>query len=115
MNVSIENNLIETFELSNEATSFFILKETEQFLENDKMVKEREKERQELKEYIYNTLNTIKQIDGLNMYKKPILEIIHNAEIVSYIEEITLEEIKDVQKELEGNVNLFMHKIKNII
>lgn len=115
MNVSIENNLIETFELSNEATSFFILKECEEYLENDKIVKEKEKERQELKEYIYNTLNTLKQIDVSDMHKNPILEILHNGEIVSYIEEITLEEIKDVQKELEGNVNLFMHKIKGLI
>ena len=53
MNASIENTIVETFHLSNEATSFFILKESEQFIENDKEIKEREKERQELKEYIY--------------------------------------------------------------
>jgi hypothetical protein len=38
----------------------------------------------------------------------------HKAEDVSYMD-ITLEEIKEVQKELEGNVNLFMNKIKNMI
>jgi molecular chaperone DnaK (HSP70) len=112
MTASIEKNIIETFYLSNEATSFFILKETEQFEEIDKNIKEREKERQELKEYIYSTLYTLKQID---VNKTPILDIIYKAEDVSYMEDITLEEIRAVQNELEGNVNLFMNKIKNLI
>ena len=109
MTASIEKNIIETFYLSNEATSFFILKETEQFEEIDKNIKEIEKERQELKEYIYSTLSTLKQID---VDKTPILNIIYKAEDVSYMEDITLEEIRAVQNELEGNVNLFMNKIK---
>jgi len=114
MTVSIENIIVETFHLSNEATSFFILKESEEFLEIDKVIKEREKERQELKEYIYSTLYTLKEIDPI-IDKTPILNIIYKAEDVSYMEDITLEEIRDVQKELEGNVNLFMNKIKKMI
>jgi molecular chaperone DnaK (HSP70) len=114
MTVSIENIIVETFHLSNEATSFFILKESEAFLETDKAIKEREKERQELKEYIYSTLYTLKELDTM-IDKSPILNIIYKAEDVSYMDDITLEEIRDVQKELEGNVNLFMNKIKKMI
>ena len=114
MTASIEKTIVETFSLSNEATSFFILKEYEQFEENDKMIREREKERQELKEYIYSTLYTLKEINK-NINKTPILEIIYKAEDVSYMEDLTLEEIRAVQHELEGNVNLFMNKIKSII
>ena len=116
LTLSIEKIVVETFNLSNEANSFFILKESEQYEEEDKMIKEREKERQELKEYIYNTLYTIKEIDQNNemIDKTPILDIIYKAEDVSYMD-ITLEEIKAVQKELEGNVNLFMNKIKKYI
>jgi molecular chaperone DnaK (HSP70) len=113
MNASIENTIVETFHLSNEATSFFILKESEQFIENDKEIKEREKERQELKEYIYGTLYTLKEIDPM-IDKTPILDIIYKAEDVSYMD-ITLQELRDVQHELEGNINLFMNKIKKII
>ncbi len=105
---------METFNLCNEATSFFILKESEQFLETDKIIKEIEKERQELKEYIYSTLYTLKEIDPI-IDKSPILDIIYKAEDVSYMEDITLEEIRAVQNELEGNINLFMNKIKEII
>jgi len=115
MTASIENIIVETFLLLNEANSFFILKESEQFIENDKMIKEREKERQELKEYIYSTLYTLKQIDQQSIDKTPLLDIIYKAEDVSYMEDITLEEICLVQKELEGNVNLFMNKIKKTI
>jgi heat shock protein 5 len=111
MTASIEKTIVETFILSNEANAFFILKEAEQFVEEDKILKEREKERQELKEYIYSTLYTLKQID---VDKTPILDIIYKAEDVSYMD-ITLEEIRAVQKELEGNVNLFMNKIKKNI
>jgi molecular chaperone DnaK (HSP70) len=114
MTASIEKTIIETFHLSNEANSFFILKESEQFKEIDKLVREREKERQELKEYIYSTLYTIKDLDHAFVDKTPILDIIYKAEDVSYMD-ITLDEIRAVQKELEGNVNLFMNKIKNII
>jgi molecular chaperone DnaK (HSP70) len=114
MTASIENTIIETFHLSNEANSFFVLKETEQFLEMDKIIKEREKERQELKEYIYGILHTLKEIDPI-IDKTPILNIIYKAEDVSYMEDITLEEIRSVQIELEGNINLFMNKIKKII
>jgi len=110
---SIEKIIVETFSLSNEANSFFISKESEQFEEEDKMIREREKERQELKEYIYSTLYTIKEIDQM-IDKTPIMNIIYKAEDVSYMD-ITLEEIKAVQKELEGNVNLFMNKIKKYI
>lgn len=111
MTASIEKTVIETFYLSNEANSFFILKETEQFEKIDKNIKEREKERQSLKEYIYSTLYTLKQID---VDKTPILDIIYKAEDVSYMDDITLEELMAVQNELEGNVNLFMNKIKNL-
>ena len=110
MTASIEETVIETFYLSNEATSFFILKESEQFEELDKNIKQREIERQNLKEYIYSTLYTLKQID---VDKKPILDIIYKAEDVSYMDDITIEELNAVQNELEGNVNLFMNKIKN--
>jgi molecular chaperone DnaK (HSP70) len=113
MTASIEHKIVETFTLSNEATAFFILKESDKFLEEDKLIREREKERQELKEYIYSTLYTLKEIDQPSI-KIPILDIIYKAEDVSYMD-ITLEEIRAVQKELEGNVNLFMNKIKNII
>jgi molecular chaperone DnaK (HSP70) len=115
MTASIEKTIVETFYLLNEANSFFILKESEQFEEIDKVIKEREKERQELKEYIYSTLYTINEIDKFSIDKTPILNIIYKAEDVSYMEDITLEEIRAVQKELEGNVNLFMNKVKNII
>jgi hypothetical protein len=56
----------------------------------------------------------LKEIDPI-IDKTPILNIIYKAEDVSYMEDITLEEIRDVQKELEGNVNLFMNKIKKMI
>jgi molecular chaperone DnaK (HSP70) len=114
MTASIEHTIVETFELSNEANSFFILKESESFEENDKLIKEREKERQELKEYIYSTLYTLKELDQSFVDKTPILDIIYKSEDVSYMD-ITLEEIRAVQKELEGNVNLFMNKIKKFI
>lgn len=114
MTVSIEKTIVETFHLSNEANAFFILKESEEFQENDKLIKDREKERQELKEYIYSTLYTLKQINSIQpIDKTPILDIIYKAEDVSYMD-ITLEEIRAVQQELEGNVNLFMNKIKNL-
>jgi heat shock protein 5 len=115
MTASIENIIVESFLLLNEANSFFILKESEQFIDNDKMIKEREKERQELKEYIYSTLYTLKQIDQQSIDKTPLLDIIYKAEDVSYMEDITLQELGLVQKELEGNVNLFMNKIKMLI
>lgn len=110
----IEKIIVETFIISNEANSFFILKESEEFEETDKIIREREKERQELKEYIYSTLHTLNEIDQMVIDKTPILNIIYKAEDVSYMD-ITLEEIKAVQNELEGNVNLFMNKIKNMI
>lgn len=110
MTASIENTVVETFHLSNEANAFFILKEAEEFKESDTIVREREKERQELKEYIYSTLYTLKEIDHID--KTPILDIIYKAEDVSYMDDISLEEIRAVQMELEGNVNLFMNKIK---
>ena len=114
MTATIENIIVETFNLSNEANSFFIMKESEQFEENDKLIREREKERQELKEYIYSTLYTLKELDQSFIDKTPILDIIYKAEDVSYMD-ITLEEIKAVQEELEGNVNLFMNKIKKFM
>ena len=114
MTASIEKKIVETFTLSNEATAFFILKDSDKFLEEDKIIREREKERQELKEYIYSTLYTLKEIDQRNIDKSRILDIIYKAEDVSYMD-ITLDEIRAVQQELEGNVNLFMNKIKNII
>ena len=115
MTVSIENVVVETFYLSNQANAFFILKESEEFEESDKRIKEREKERQELKEYIYSTLYTLKEIKSIeSIDKTPILDIIYKAEDVSYMD-ITLEEIRAVQQELEGNVNLFMNKIKKLI
>jgi len=114
MTVSIENTIVETFTLSNEANAFFILKESEKFIEEDKSIKEREKERQELKEYIYSTLHTLKEIDQSGIDKTRILDIIYKAEDVSYMD-ISIEEIRAVQQELEGNINLFMNKIKNII
>jgi molecular chaperone DnaK (HSP70) len=114
MTASIENKVVETFTLSNEATAFFILKEADKFLEEDKLIREREKERQELKEYIYSTLHTLKEIDQFIIDKTRLLDIIYKAEDVSYMD-ITLEEIRAVQKELEGNVNLFMNKNKNNI
>jgi len=113
MTASIENIVVQTFHLSNEATSFFIFKESEQFLEIDKEIKEREKERQELKEYIYSTLYTIHEIDKFAIDKTPILQIMYKAEDVSYMD-ITLEEIRAIQKELEGNVNLFMSRVKKM-
>ena len=112
MTASIENTVVETFHLSNEANAFFIMKESEEFQESDRIIREREKERQELKEYIYSTLYTLKQIGSIDSIDKtPILDIIYKAEDVSYMD-ITLEEIRAVQQELEGNVNLFMNKIK---
>ena len=42
MTASIEKTVVEMFNLSNEATSFFILKESDKFLEIDKDIKERE-------------------------------------------------------------------------
>jgi len=114
MTVSIEKTIVETFHLSNEANAFFILKESEEFKESDRIIKDREKERQELKEYIYSTLYTLKQIKSIEpIDKTPILDIIYKAEDVSYMD-ITLEEIRGVQQELEGNVNLFMNKIKQL-
>ena len=114
MTVSIEKTIVETFHLSNEANAFFILKESEEFKESDRIIKDREKERQELKEYIYSTLYTLKQINSIEpIDKTPILDIIYKAEDVSYMD-ITLEEIRGVQQELEGNVNLFMNKIKQL-
>ena len=114
MSASIEKTIVESFNISNEANSFFILKESDQFEENDKLIREREKERQELKEYIYSTLYTLKELDQSNIDKTPILDIIYKAEDVSYMD-ITLEDIRAVQKELEGNVNLFMNKIKKFM
>ncbi len=113
LTASIEKTIVETFHLSNEAVSFFILKESEQHEENDKLIKEREKERQELKEYIYSTLYTLKEINTI-IDKTLILDIIYKAEDVSYMD-ITIEEIRAVQNELEGNINLFMNKIKQLI
>jgi molecular chaperone DnaK (HSP70) len=43
MTVSIEKTIVETFVLSNEAVSFFILKESEQFEEYDKIIKDIER------------------------------------------------------------------------
>ena len=114
MIASIENTIVETFDLSNEANAFFITTESQQYIDSDKLIIEREKERQELKEYIYNTLYTLKQIDQIYIDKTPLLNIIYKAEDVSYMD-ITIEEIKAVQKELEGNVNLFMNKNKKLI
>ena len=118
MTASIEKTIVETFHLSNEANAFFILKETEQFEVIDKNIKEREKERQNLKEYIYSTLSTLKQIvidvDKTSILD-PILDIIYKAEDVSYMDDITLEELNAVQNELEGNVNLFMNKIQKFL
>jgi heat shock protein 5 len=119
MSVSIEKNIIETFTLTNEANAFFILKEAENFIEEDKIIREREKERQDLKEYIYNTLHTLKEIKNLTNVdyikdKTIVLDILYKAEDVAYMD-VTIEEIRAVQQELEGNVNLFMNKIKKII
>jgi molecular chaperone DnaK (HSP70) len=114
MTVSIEKTVVETFTLSNEANAFFIIKESEKFLEEDKIIREIERERQELKEYIYSTLYTLKEIEQNKIDKTRILDILYKAEDVSYME-ITIEEIRAVQQELEGNVNLFMNKIKSMI
>ena len=116
-NISISNvssGTNSTFTLSNEANAFFIIKESEKFLEEDKLIREVEKERQELKEYIYSTLHTLKEIEQNKIDKTCILDILYKAEDVSYME-ISIEEIRAVQHELEGNVNLFMNKIKSII
>jgi molecular chaperone DnaK (HSP70) len=114
MTASIENTIVETFVLSNEANAFFIITESHQYIDSDNLIKEREKERQELKEYIYSTLYTLKQIDQTIIDKTTLLDIIYKAEDVSYMD-ITVEEIRAVQKELEGNVNLFMNKNKKLI
>jgi molecular chaperone DnaK (HSP70) len=114
MTVSIEKTIVETFTLSNEANAFFVLKESEKFLEEDKIIREIERERQELKEYIYSTLHTLKEIEQNKIDKTRILDILYKAEDVSYME-ISIEEIRAVQQELEGNVNLFMNKIKSMI
>ena len=115
MTASIEKTIIETFYLSNEANAFFILNETEKFIEIDKGIREREKERQELKEYVYSTLYTLKQIDNLSIDKSDIETILYKTEDVCYMDDITLDEIRDVQQEIEKNVNHFMNKIKKLI
>ena len=112
MQVSIEGTLIETFECSNESTAFFILNESESFMETDKLIREKEKERQNYKEYIYQTLYTLKQIDE-KYDKTVILKLLNDAEEVAYMD-ITIEDIRLAQQETEHNVNLFMNNIMNI-
>ena len=77
MTAMIEKTVVETFQLSNEANAFFILNECEKYQEYDNEIKKREKERQELKEYIYSTLYTLKQIQSEFIDKSPILDIIY--------------------------------------
>jgi len=115
MKVSIEGTLIETFYCSNESTAFFILKESEPFIESDKLIREREKERQNYKEYIYQTLYTLQQIENsennIFLDKPIILKLLNDAEDVAYMEDVTLEELQMAQKETEHNVNIFMSKV----
>jgi len=110
MTVSIEGTLIETFQCSNESIAFFLLKEADSFLEQDKLCREREKERQTYKEYIYQTLFTLKQIDD-KYNKSVILDLLQKSEDVAYMEDVTLEELQMALKETEHNVNTFMNTI----
>jgi len=107
MSVYIEDSLIETFQCSNESTAFFILKESEAYIESDNLFREKEKVRQGFKEYIYQTLHTLKQIDT---DKTIILNLLEKAEDVVYMD-ITIDELKMAQEETEHNVNTFMNKI----
>ena len=109
MKVSIEGAIIETFECSNESTAFFILKESEPFIESDNLIREKERERQNFKEYIYQTLYTLKQID--DKYDKTIiLKLLNDAEEVAYMD-ISIEDIRMAQQETEHNVNFFMSTV----
>jgi molecular chaperone DnaK (HSP70) len=110
MNVSIEGNLLETFHCSNECTAFFILKEADPYITQDNIFREREKERLSYKEYIYQALFTLKQIDD-KYDKTVILDLLHKSEDVAYMEDVTLEELKLAQQETEHNVNTFMNTI----
>jgi molecular chaperone DnaK (HSP70) len=114
LTVSIEGTLIETFQCSNESNAFFILKEYESCIESDNLIRERENERQNYKEYIYQSLYTINQIENNEKYdKSTILKLLNDAEDVAYMEDVTLEELQMAQKETEHNVNIFMHKVTN--
>jgi molecular chaperone DnaK (HSP70) len=116
MNVSIEGTLIETFQCSNESTAFFILKESEPYSELDEKIIEREKERQIFKEYIYQTLYTLNQIENSEKYNKTIiLKLLNDAEDVAYMEDVTLEELQMAQKETEHNVNTFMNMVHRFL
>jgi len=109
MIVSIENTPIETFQCANESTAFFLLEESNKYIESDTIYREREKERQNFKEYIYQTLYTINQIDKHD--KSIILDFLHKAEDVAYMEDVTCEELKMAQQETEHNVNIFMKQV----
>jgi len=105
MSAIIENNILGTFKCANESVAFFILKESETFIESDKLIKECEVERQKFKEYIYQTLHTL---NNINDDKTQILNLLYKAEDAAYAEDVTIDEIQLMQTHIEDYVNSFM-------
>jgi molecular chaperone DnaK (HSP70) len=108
MSAIIENNILGTFKCANESVAFFILKESDTFIESDKLIKECEVERQKFKEYIYQTLHTL---NNVNDDKTQILNLLYKAEDASYAEDVTIDELQLMQTHIEDYVNSFMKSV----
>uniref|UniRef100_A0A6C0EU62 Uncharacterized protein n=1 Tax=viral metagenome TaxID=1070528 RepID=A0A6C0EU62_9ZZZZ len=118
MTVFIEDNLLATYNCLNESTSFFMIKEAENFIEEDIKIKEKETNRQMYKEYISQTLYTLRKLNEENKNDKNyenMINIILRAEDIGYVEDITTEEFILAQEEIETIVNNYMNNIVKIV
>jgi len=115
MTVHIEDNLLATYKCLNESTAFFMLKESEPFIEEDRIIKKLETNRQIYKEYITQTLYTLRKLNEENDIHLKMINIVLRAEDIGYVEDITSEEFMLAQEEIETIVNKYMNNIvKNI-
>ena len=123
MTVFIEDSLLATYNCLNESTSFFMIKESENFIEEDIKIKEKETNRQLYKEYISQTLYTLRKLneenenenENKNINHTNMINIVLRAEDIGYVEDITTEEFILAQEEIETIVNNYMNNIVKIV
>jgi len=112
MTVHIEDNLLATYKCLNESTAFFMLKESEPFIEEDRIIKKVDTNQQIYKEYISQTLYTLRKLNEENdNIHTNIINIVLRAEDIGYVEDITTEEFFLAQEEIETIVNKYMNNI----
>ena len=110
MTIYIEDNILANYNCLNESTAFFMLEEAALFKKEDLIIKELETNRQIYKEYIVQTLYTLRKLNEDNIHTH-MINIVLRAEDIGYVDDITTEEFLLAQEEIETIVNKYMNKI----